>query len=383
MASRRRQIEELRGLLAQTPSRGLFRNIVRTISRWGDLDDAPLEYAHSIISRWPASVHRPMPSKWIELATRGRAPRASILCAHLDLSSRYLSSHVANTLANQSALSALSSLKLRGDESALRAFFERAELRSLRRLEFDGALTDATLRDLCASPLSRGLRHLTVGAGNLSAGSAYALASSHAAPTLDTLALSANPIGDDGLTALVEDDSLSALTRLYVADCGLSLDAVHVIARSPVRDRLSHLAMDANDLGPGFVAALIEGDASARLPLLMLSIGGVGLGDNGMLALIAASRSQPMLTREPWRALRALETLDVGHNGITDDGIRHMNSPSVFPSLRRLNMSWNLLTDRGVDSVARRGSWMALERAEFEGNDVRYDRLQGLSFKRP
>jgi hypothetical protein len=384
MASRRRQIEELRGLLSRPPSRGLFRSLLRLVQRWGgDLDDAPLEYAHSIVSRWPDTVHRATPPRWFELALRGRAPRAAILCAHLDASSKPLTTHLAATLAAQPSLWGLSSLKLRGDESALRAFFARAELRALRRLEFDGALTDATLRDLCASPLSRGLRHLSVGAGGLSAAAARALATSHAAPTLDTLSLSSNPIGDDGLTALLEDDPLPTLERLHVADCGLTLDAVHVLSLAPARGRLTHLAMDSNALGPGFLPALIDGDASTQLPLTTLSLAGVELGDDGMLALAAASRSQPTSTREPWRALRALEDLNVAHNGITDDGVARMGSPRIFPALRRLDMRWNLLTDWGVDQFARRSSWAALERGEFVGNDIRYERLHHLAFKRP
>ena len=384
MASRRRQIEELRGLLARPATRGLFRSLLRLIQKWGgDLDGAPLEYAHSIVSRWPTSVHRAMPPRWVELALRGRAPRAALLCAHLDVSSRTLTTHLATTLAAQPSLAGLSSLKLRGEESALRAFFARAELRALYRLEFDGALTDATLRDLCASPLSRGLRHLTVGAGDLSVGAASALASGHIASSLATLALSSNPIGDDGLTALLEDDPLPELSSLDLADCGLSLDSVRVLARSPARDRLIRLAMDANDLGPGAVTALID-DVPEELPLRSLSLGGVGLGDTGMCRLIASSRSEPLLSmREPWRALRGLEELDVSHNGITDEGTSRMSSPKVFPRLRRLNMSWNLLTERGIDPMARRSSWMMLERAEFVGNDVYYERLQSLAFKRP
>ncbi len=371
MTSRRRQIEELRGLLAKPPSRALFRALLRQIQRWGgDLSQAPLEYAVGIVSRWPGSVHRPMPPKWVDLAMRGRAPRAARLCAHLDLSSRALDDALATTLAKQPSLSNLSSLRLCGDESALRAFLTRSTLRSLRRLEFDGALTDGSVIDLFEDPVTAGLRVFVLGEGFLTRVAAEAIASSHAAASLERVALPHNPLGDAGVCALIEGEALPHLTRLDVSGCGVSLASVHVLAGSPARRRLTHLSLDAAELGPSFPGVLVDG--AAVIPLEHLSINDVALGDAGMDDLIEISMGE----------LSDLQELRATHNGITDGGLSGIGSSATFPSMRKLDLRWNRLTWQGADRFSSRRSWRCLEVAELEGNEIQVARLQRLSFKR-
>jgi len=136
-------------------------------------------------------------------------------------------------------------------------------LTNLRALVVRGSIEDDGFAALCASKGTANLRSLNVTANGLSGDALEALGDN--LPECTTLVLTANPIGDDGITQLRNWKHLSQIETLYLSKCDLTIDGVTKLFAASL-PCLRKLTLSGNDLDDG-VAAVIAKRAAA-LPAL-------------------------------------------------------------------------------------------------------------------
>jgi len=246
-------------------------------------------------------------------------------------------------------------------------------LPALERLELsDNKLTAAGVQALVASPLAATLRHLDIGANDVGAKAAQAIADAKL-PRLEVLNASVCELGDAGLAKLLASKTLPALAALELHDNELTKKTCAALATTalPIRS-LQLTGIAAGPEGAKVVAA-------AKLPkLVSLDLSRAKIGDAGATALaeletklvglylsdnaITAKGAQA-LARSP--ATKGLRDLNLDRNPIGDAGLA-----ALVETLRGLERVWLAQCGLTGAAVAELAKLPSLRDIELRGNKL-------------
>ena len=160
---------------------------------------------------------------------------------------------------------------------------------------------------------------------------------------LETLTLDYNPLGDEGVEALVQAlrASTSSMRRLSLGDCGLG-DASCTALSELLFDsdcRLAYLNLSVNRITFRGVSKLIPKGNSISNTLKHLDLGGNPLKDRGVLELLKQSIR-----------FRFLQTLDLTCVSMTEKGASKMLSRFSDPTFRTrlltIHIDGNFISDQ-------------------------------------
>ncbi|MEN0066733.1 MAG: TIGR02996 domain-containing protein [Myxococcota bacterium] len=251
----------------------------------------------------------------------------------------------------------------------------------LRRLADDVV---AYLNALQAHPFGRGLNHLRLmvrrpavaAFGRLvearfaphvlhwsfaqqALGPAHARVLAAALPTLRSLDVSANALGDGGMMTLA-NTPWSDLEALHLGSNGIGTEGIHALAAANW-PRLETLLIMAAPIGETEATALASAVYANHLGFLQLPNCGLGAA---IEALIPAPRP-------------ALHTLGLAFNALGDAGLAKL-SPEQLPNLRRLAVMGNRIRDRGARHFADQ-PWTTLRKVDLSQNpDIGEEARQAL-----
>ncbi|MGE0041936.1 MAG: protein kinase [Vicinamibacterales bacterium] len=253
--------------------------------------------------------------------------------------------------------------------------------RRLKRLAVsDNDLGDAGLAALLGGPFLSGLRSLAAAQNRITAAGVSLVGG--APPELDTLDLSANPLGAEGATALaavlprlrlrslaLDDCGLggrglavvlaatpATLERLSAAGNGLGPDGARVVAGVDAACRPGAVDLSRNALGPEGLDALTRAAAFAGVRSAALASNGLGTGDGTAMA--------GALDR-----LAALDRLVLADNAITDGAAAALAVAATAGRLAALDLSLNRIEDAGASALAR-GAWPCLRALDLDRNGL-------------
>lgn len=170
----------------------------------------------------------------------------------------------------------------------------------VRTLIVRGPIGDAGFAALWSAKAAAQLRSLNVTAGGVTGKALAALGGGM--PQLETLVLTANPIGDAGLAGLRAWQHLGRLETLYLSKCRISAAGIDALLGGEPLARLDKLCLSHNTLDDSVGVAIARG--AAKLPALR------------HLELIEAGIGTPTVTAVIQAALPRLATLDVRKNAI-------------------------------------------------------------------
>jgi uncharacterized protein (TIGR02996 family) len=209
-------------------------------------------------------------------------------------------------------------------------------------LGFNG-IDDAGVRLLARSAALPGLRDLALNDNREITGDGVrALADSPFFGGLRDLDLSENDVNDAGVRAVAESRSLGRLERLKLAGNHIGDAGVATLARSGLLRRLlardTRLDLRANAVGPVGGQALARADSLASA--LVVDLTRNYLGDDGVAAVVGS----PHVAR--------VRIIRLAQNQLTDSGaVAVAAALPALPYLRRLDVSANRLTRRGVETL--------------------------------
>ncbi len=246
-------------------------------------------------------------------------------------------------------------------------------------LELGGTtISPDALRHLLASPHLGALRALTLRANQLRADPIERVATSPLATQLEALEIVDNRVTPAGIAALRE---LTALRRLTIPDLDLTPAALAPLVA--VVPQLESLTLSSTRLGARFASALaaappgrqrvlhlhskgtsfgIEGmralATAAFIPQLTALAIGSGIGDEGVVALVAAG------------GLRALVELSLASNSITEAGVRALVESPDARGLRSLSLANNRLDDAAATAMMASSHLDDLAHLEVQANPL-------------
>ena len=161
--------------------------------------------------------------------------------------------------------------------------------------------------------------------------------------SLTSLNISENPIGDNGVTHLVEAlKQNKTLEELGISDCGITDAGVAALAEA-LRQKITLERLYINRCGTtdAGVAPLAEA-LKQNKTLERLDISGCGITDAGVAPLAEALKQN-----------KTLESLDISLCGITDAGVAPLaEALKQNKTLESLDISYCLITDAGVTPLA-------------------------------
>lgn len=220
----------------------------------------------------------------------------------------------------------------------------------LRRLDLSGnCLEEGGVRALCQALQGTGIEILALsGTQAGDAGVSAALASGprrlrlnqNGASVLgvrgpevsiESLSVGSNPLGTQGLTALMERLAQTRTLRIWA--CGLNASSMRVLAEHPLLSGLELLELGWNRLGGQALAALGRGPRPTALRTL--SLRSTKADDDGVEALVAGGN------------FSQLERLSLRRCRITDRTVRRI-ADGGFPRLTELNLEMNALAEPGL-----------------------------------
>jgi Ran GTPase-activating protein (RanGAP) involved in mRNA processing and transport len=274
---------------------------------------------------------------------------------------------------------------LREDEGKLAQVLASEAMRSVQLLDLShNDLGDGGITRVATSACLGGLQELLLtGVGCMDEG-AMALAEAPRMPQLRVLVLSRNDIDARGAARLIAINRLTALhtidlsvnpldgeelaRELYglaprpgglkllnLEDNGLGASALAELAKLPHFAEIERLALSGNDFGVTGIEAL----TTRRLQYLRsLTLGGSGLGDPGVAALVEA----------PW--LPRLRDLDLSDNHIGNDGLATLLRKGRLSGLEVLQLSRNDISDRGAALLEHHTGLSGLRELDISHNAI-------------
>ncbi len=311
------------------PSRLTWRRLCEQLDR-EPLSDDSREAIAADLAAWPDAI-RVAPGRWLRALAGGREVPGLRLARRAEL-------YFFDDAASRPPWAGLDWLNAE----------ELGPLRGLRVYDERGG--DSWAHSLARASFFPQLTWLAVAAG-LGAEGAAGLAA--AAGCLEFLDLGRNQIGEEGVRALVQSSSLSALRALHLGRNALDARAVAALAGG--FPRLEKLDLDCARLGPHELSALCS---SGRLRgLRELNLSNNSLGRAGCEVLAACPD------------LASLETLFLHECAIDDEGAAALLSSPHLGQLRKLAMSANALTSRTVEALCRCEPLLSLGELDICHND--------------
>lgn len=184
-----------------------------------------------------------------------------------------------------------------------------------------------------------GLRKLNLAGCHVTAWVVEALASEGHLPNLETLDLTRNYGGSQGLQALARSSVLPRLRRLHLGFNNVSDEALATLAESPLIERLEALDLRGNLSCTAMgLETLLDNPRAAALRQLNLS--GVQVGSLSMQAL----------ARSP--VARVLRELYLDRVNLGNEAIKQLAFSEAFPALELLSLARNHLTDEALIALA-------------------------------
>jgi uncharacterized protein (TIGR02996 family) len=244
--------------------------------------------------------------------------------------------------------------------------FRRAPIRRVRFSDA-GRLVDR----LVNVPLLSAVRELVLCDGGLGNGGLHVLLRSPYLDRVESLDLSFNGLCDGGMWVLAHSPALPALRSLHLNDNRLiSTEGVKHLGGSPYLRGVRVLDVSANDIGDGGMTALTEPGVMPHLHTLRLRANHIG--DAGCEALARSPLMARLLAHDPRLDLRqnaigsaglkvlaasphlaAAVELDLSHNYIDDDGLIALAQSPHAKRLTTLLLQQNRVSTRGARALAR------------------------------
>ena len=267
----------------------------------------------------------------------------------------------------------------------------------------DFPLTAGDLATLLAAPQMSGVTDLMLDGCGLEADGIAAITTSPVAAQLRTLGLPNNPLSVAG-TAALDVAALAGLVELDLSETGSpdvrredeqlpvvisrlrnfgalrvlglrglcpEVDEARALARWPAWRGLERLDLRDGDLDPELVAILL-----ADLPALeALQLGNNGLGNDGCQWLAQTARLPRLVDLSltgtavgdggvaalaASSLVRQLQALDLYNNRIGDRGAVALAGASPLPALTSLDLSCNAIGDEGIIALSRSGVFASL-----------------------
>ncbi len=347
---------EARSLLARGPeSWEAVRALVHTCWEEGALPEGLVPYCAAAFQAWPASFQRePLPA-WVDAVYRAQVPAPVMMCNELILFHQRLDDDGAQALASSPYVSNLRALFLDTrsvSARGLQAIARSPHLRALRRLHLTGVLLGYEGAQVLAPLVSR-LDALGVAGAELRNPSLMWPEPS----ALSLLDLRINPLGVQGLEQVLGSENLPGVRELCVSNCQIG-DASPLL-RGSVTSGLTSLDLRYNPLGET-CAALGRSDLSS---LQVLGLGETGAGAamwrglagapwlGGLRELLITNEHRDImaLVRDP--ALHGLTRLNLHDDGLTGEDVGVL-APGWL-DLEVLVLSMNPIGDQGARALAR------------------------------
>lgn len=334
----------------------------------------------------------------------------------------------------------------RADDELVEALGRCVTLR-LKTLRLDGIRSDGSAwRALALSPAFRGLERLSLSDADFDDRALWRWLGSENFKQLRALDLSETPLSDEGIKLCLNSQVLPQLHELKLWGCfGAEGDALARVILDQAPRALTHLNLEATGLSDAGLALLLK-DAAWASGLIELGLGHNALGPQSLEALLRAPlhklrhltlndtyvhdeaswRHVPTLARSGLQSLTslnmertglsspalkgileltpALETLHLGQNPITDEGLAHLRDHSAafktlniahtqlstqalaqalgegaLTSLRSLNLSHNGLEDALLNAFTERDAGAHLEQLNLSYNLLTSEALVGLA----
>ena len=267
-------------------------------------------------------------------------------------------------------------LAARGEE-----LFRKAPVRRVRVVD-----AGRDVNRLIHLPILNDVRELVLCDAGLGNGGLNVLLRSLHLGRVEVLDLSFNGLCDAGAWRLAESRAVPSLVALRLNDNGLiSAAGVKRLAESPHLRGLRELDLSANDVGDAGMTAVAAAGAFPKLHTLRVRANHVG--DAGCEALAASDLLRRVLAHDPrldlrqnavtsagLKALAASErlagarVLDLAHNYIGDDGLLALAESPHTAGLRGVLLHQNRISDAGAVGLARSELMGRLTRIDVSGN---------------
>ena len=309
----------------------------------------------------------------------------------LTLQSAGLEPDGAATVARSGGLEALEALSLAGnaiEDKGLKALVDALQSPRLSSLDLTGCGLGAEAAEVASAPWAPGLRRLELGRNGLTEGAAAALGASTSLGALAELSLSANPLEDQGVASLSRG-ALGGLEGLDLSLCRVADPGALALARG--FERLRALRLANNPIGPQGVEALVEAPLAASLEVLDLSLAALGaqgaraIGRAGLAALRVLSLGGCLIGDEGARALvdadglASVRHLDLSANGIDLDGLGALIDSPLFEGLEHLDLGFNDFNAAHVELLLRSPHLSSLRVLRLMGRGLGDDALKKLA----
>lgn len=285
MSSFAQEIGECRSLLAQPASEEVFEalcDVVGLTER--DEDDPLLMYLEEQLKRWPQTIRRPTPERWLDFEAYSIYPIEAIrLCDTIVLDAEGSSF----------------------DEGELARVFKAAARAQVSALELiahedvDIGLDELYLESLAAVTEPWALRRLEVRYGNLY-DSVKWLGAASCLSSLERLDLRYNQLGDDELLSLMSAPFIGSLQALYLQGNRISARGAVALAETAELSSLRRLDLRDNAIGARGAKALAKAQQLASLEWLALYRADVE--PEGVRALAESRHLAPEICRY-WRGM--------------------------------------------------------------------------------
>lgn len=271
-----------------------------------------------------------------------------------------------------------------GDE-----LFRRAPIRRVRLLD-----AARHMARLIHCPFLGLVRELDLCGSELGNGGLNLLVRSRYLQTLELLNLSFNSVCDGGVQLLARAGTLPRLRTLLLHDNGyISSEGVHALANTPTLDSLRVLDLSGNDISDAGIRYLVESQYLQKLHTLRITANHIG--DAGVQTLMGSALLTRLLQRDPRLNLRQnvigmpgvlalakascpATTLDLSGNYLGDEGVRALVEQPAWPTLRRLYLAQNSISDLGAMALARSGWMQQLQVLDLSSNRLTHQGIDAL-----
>jgi hypothetical protein len=244
----------------------------------------------------------------------------------IDLSGNAMGDSGADALAASPFVANLTTVELAGNDLTDRGLVALGTSPHLAHLtEFHvagGSYGEAGAASVSGSAFAPALRSLDMRFSGLDANAARALSPARF-PALKALALSSNPLGAEGLGALIATEWFAHLERFFGGNCGLGDAGARALSDIAVTS-LKVMDLGGNEITDAGVIALARSQALANLT--RLSLGNNPFGLPGVKALAEVN-------------LPALEELDVSGIDLGRAGAQALAASPHLAKLKRLTVS--------------------------------------------